>query len=107
MDKSVKPFLEWVQVHEREWGTESYIGRPSLQQLLHSPIVVMWSTTDPKAKSRFVFSAHENAASLNEWATGMLIAGKVTMPNRKLAKIFVNQQPVKFGVQIAIEKPTK
>ncbi len=108
MNKHEKAFIEWVQVHEREWGTETYIGRPSLQELLNKPIVVMWSTTDPKAKSRFIFTAHDTPAALNEWVTGMVTASKVTIPaNRKISRLFVNQKPVKFGVKIAIEKPTE
>src|SRR5688572_9332270 len=101
-----KTFIELVQLHERAWGTETYPNRPDLNALLTKPVVVMWVTTDPKAKDRYLFSVHDNANELNDMVTGMITLTRTNLAgSRKISKIFIQQQSVKFGVKIAIEKP--
>lgn len=112
-------FMEIVQLHERSWGMDQYPGRPTLSDLLSSPIVIMWTggntrpaasiggkrITEPQsAQPRFMLSIHHKIEELNEVLLGMIVAGKVT-PNsqRKISRIFVNKKPVKItGVRLMI-----
>jgi DNA-directed RNA polymerase subunit RPC12/RpoP len=92
-------FLELVELHERKWGTLQYPGRPTLTDLMTSPIVAVWAIDD----KRFIFSAHAYQGELDDLVSNVLI-GKID-DGRKLAQIFVGQQPAQFhaGITYQIE----
>ena len=92
-NSSEPTFMQLVEFHERKWGTEQYLGRPTLQQLMNSQIVVMW-----RVGKRFIFNIYSDAQELNDLVLGLL-TGQLDDP-RKLAKIFVNQEPLDFRVKI-------
>ncbi|HEX2907097.1 MAG TPA: hypothetical protein VHO69_09575 [Phototrophicaceae bacterium] len=37
-----KSLIDYVQAHERMWGTEKYTGRPALAEILQAPVVAFW-----------------------------------------------------------------
>ncbi len=101
-------FMELVQLHERSWGMEQYPGRPSLSELLSSPVVVMWTgevksasypsrhASEPGVPPRFMFTAHKHVDELNEVLLNMVLSNKVTpSSSRRLVKIYLNQKPIK------------
>lgn len=106
-------FMEIVQLHERQWGMESYPNRPNLTQLLSSLIVAMWVNrptpsaaiasgravvtkipTMPSGHSeRFMLTCHDSPDDLSQILFDIIMAGKVTVfSNRELAKVWVRQQ---------------
>jgi DNA-directed RNA polymerase subunit RPC12/RpoP len=89
-------FLELVELHERKWGTAQYPGRPTLTDLMTSPIVAVW-TVD----KRFIFSAHAYQGELDDLVRDVL-TGKID-DGRKLAQIFIGQQPARFRVGITYQ----
>jgi hypothetical protein len=108
-------FIEFVQLHERQWGVEQYPGRPSLADLVQYPIVAMWLVNEkrsPAAKratpvsaeqERFMLTAHRNYEELDELATNSLLSGSTgPTSNWKLVKVFVDQKPVKICARIQI-----
>lgn len=102
-------YIGIVEIHEREWGTEVYPNRPTLSQLLHNRIVCMWSDTEPqKGKPmRFFLSCYNEFAALHDDVASMIVSGKVSAnPNRKLARVFVDQAEVDI-VSIKIELKAK
>ncbi len=106
MTLSANPVLtELIQAHERGWGMEQYVGRPSLADMLSRRIIVFWSGDDKSGKGRFTVSVHENAEELNDIVLGMILASKVTpSTQRRLVRIFVDQKAVKVtGVRLLIE----
>src|SRR5258708_709813 len=98
-------YMELVQAHERGWGMEQYAGRPSLADMLSRPVVVFWTGDDKSGKGRFTVSVHNQIEEINDLLLSMVIAGKVVAaPNRRLAKIFVKQKPVKVtGVRLVYD----
>lgn len=90
-------FVALVEAHEREWGTEAYPGRPTLSQLLHSRIVCLWTLReDARSRSttpvRMFMTCYNDLASFQNALTELVMASKVTsMPNRRLVKVFVDQ----------------
>jgi hypothetical protein len=93
--KTEPAFTEIVELHERTWGTKKYPGRPSLKQLLNSPIVAVWSI-----EKHFRLSVHEEASQVNSIIHG-LITGKIIDPlNRKLVRIYVNQEPIDYQIKV-------
>ncbi|MCS6872929.1 MAG: hypothetical protein NZ571_15900 [Anaerolineae bacterium] len=120
-----KGFMELVQLHEREWGTELYPNRPSLADLLNAPIVAVWvgeptrsPTTSARSKlhvssssatrSRIMLSVHRRLEELDPIILSLVLAGKNTpLANRKLLYLFVQQKPVKvLGVRLLLEPIT-
>ncbi|MCS6873046.1 MAG: hypothetical protein NZ571_16505 [Anaerolineae bacterium] len=120
-----KGFMELVQLHEREWGTELYPDRPSLIDLLNAPIVAVWvgeptrlAATSARSKpyvpssstpqSRIMLSVHQRLEELDPLVLSLVVAGKNTlMPNRKLLYLFIQQKPVKIlGVRLLLEPIT-
>ncbi len=119
-----KSFVELVQLHEREWGTELYPSRPSLVDLLNAPIVVVWTAPQPlgaqqraprlrqpaesHTPSRFTLSVHRRLEELDPIILAMVVAGKAAaFSNRKLLYLFVEKHPVKvLGVRLLLESVT-
>ncbi|MBO9310294.1 MAG: hypothetical protein J7551_10995 [Chloroflexi bacterium] len=121
-----KGFMELVQLHEREWGTELYPDRPSLAELLSAPIVAMWtsdaarypvpaerskvrqvqvSIPEVNPAKRFMLSVHQSLEELDPLLLAMVVAGKAApTANRKLLRLFIGQKPVKIlGVRLLLE----
>lgn len=113
-------FMEIVQQHERLWGMEQYPDRPTLTQLIASPIVVMWYNTQAEATlsaapdhkpvvasqtssrdGRLILTCHQNAQELNDLLTRMHTGtGGNAVHMRKISHIFVNQKLVKFSIKV-------
>src|SRR5258708_7789693 len=99
-------FIELVELHERKWGTQAYPGRPSLQALMTTPIVALWTF-----KKRFVFSVHAKAQDLNDIVDNLVRTGEYFSPTGehtflhecRLSKIFVNRMPIEFKIRIVAE----
>lgn len=89
-------FMEIVQLHERKWGDTQYPERPTLADIMKSQIVMVW-----RIDKRFIFSIHQSGDEANALVL-RTITGQVD-DNRKLEQIFVNQEPIKFGVRITSE----
>ncbi|PJF37024.1 MAG: hypothetical protein CUN49_02420 [Candidatus Thermofonsia Clade 1 bacterium] len=117
-----KGFMELVQLHEREWGTEMYPHRPSLAELLNAPIVAMWASEVPRSIAssgrsvprqlsenrpygRFMLSVHQRLEELDPILSALIVAGKTApFPNRKLLRLFVQQKPVRIlGVRLLLD----
>lgn len=114
-------FVELVQLHERTWGEEQYVGRPTLKQLLTAPIVAVWSgknevAADPKRppylqrqslpkESNFLMSVHNTAEELHQVVTDLVLLKKVTpYAMRKLSKVFIHQKEVQIvGVKLILK----
>jgi len=117
-------FMELVQLHERTWGMEQYPGRPSLAELLSSPLIAMWSGdikqtstyTAPSKRlaapandatpARFMFSIHKSVPELDAVFLAMCVAGNThPLANRKLFKIYLNQKPLKIkGIRLLVSE---
>lgn len=98
-------FLDLIQLHERKWGETQYPGRPALTDLMKCLIVCVWTF-----KGRFMFTVHREANEVNELVYNVLTGENVgVMADWKLAKIFVNQEPIKFKLRIVGDSsdPTK
>jgi hypothetical protein len=117
-------FMELVQNHERLWGMEQYVNRPSLAELLNKPIVVMWSSDERRATTttaparadakrltvgaspseRYMFTTHNSVDELNDIVLSMVVMGKPNkFAGRKMARLFVHQKPVQItGVKLTV-----
>lgn len=105
MQKVGSLFLEVIQEHERKWGTEQYPNRSTLAALLSAPIVIGWvepliskfptAASAVSAPARMQLKAYQDADQVNAELYNMLmLSSKVAVPFRKIAQVYVKQQPV-------------
>lgn len=85
-------FLEMVQNHEREWGQTEYTGRPSLQKLLESPVVVFWRTAKD---TPYVVTVHDSLEEVGKQLARQIILGDKF--DRALSAIFVDRKPMRIA----------
>ncbi len=110
-------FMDYVQHHERTWGTESYKGRPGLADILSAPVVVFWKP-EPKAESasrspkdaerdeRYVVSLHTDLHDIEEHFVRLIMRGNLISPRRRIVSIFQNQKRVRVkSVKVEFDQP--
>ncbi|NWF68467.1 MAG: hypothetical protein HXY40_05225 [Chloroflexi bacterium] len=89
-------FMDYVQEHERTWGTETYPGRPDLAALLQSPVVVFWQAdkTNDKTDMRYTVTLHTTLDDLHEYFSKLIFRSQAKLPNKRVVRIFKAQKPV-------------
>lgn len=103
-----KSLIEYVQDHERIWGTDSYPGRPTLSEILAAPVVVFWKPNNSTEKQiRSKITLHENLDSVEKHFVKLLFRVNVAAPDMRLERIFKNGKPVIIrGVRISFQETT-
>jgi hypothetical protein len=86
----VSEFFEMVQRHEREWGKEEYKGKPSLMDVMQSPIVVFWKL---EKVERPIIGCYEDLATLEKFFVRAIVLNMKS--EQQVMRIFSNQKPVK------------
>lgn len=95
-------FLNEVEIHERVWGTVSYSGRPKLSDIMTARIVAFWrySRRDPGYR----VTLHNDSREIHKYVTDMVLNVNTRTPNRRLARLYVEQKRIKIkGVKIIFE----
>jgi hypothetical protein len=106
MPKPLRPadnFLSWVQTHERAWGTQTYAGRPTLEQILASPVVVFWqrSAADAKSDKHYVVTLHDNLSTLEKYFARQLMFSHAETARNRVIAIFDDRRQMQIvGVRI-------
>ncbi len=85
-------FIEMVQNHERQWGQNDYAGRPSLQKLLESHVVVFWRTS---ADTPMIVTVYDSLEEVGKQLARQVILGDKF--DRALSKIFVDRKPMRIA----------
>jgi hypothetical protein len=99
--KMASKFLDFVQAHEREWGKESYPGKPSLAQMLESPVVVFWRPTSDKVKTRMTATMYADMKGIEDHFVKLVTRSQIEPPKNRIAHIFHNQKSMRIrGVRI-------
>lgn len=92
----MKKFLDMVQRHERDWGNESYAGRPQLADVLNAPVVVFWQPLKGNTKDpRLMVSLHQDIDMIEKYLTRLVMLGSANPPDRRYVTAFMNQREVK------------
>lgn len=93
-------FMDFVQEHERTWGTETYPGRPELAEILAANVVVFWQSSDTEAP-HYTITLHQELGELDEHLSKMLFRIGIKPPDRRVARIYKAQKPVSVrGIKI-------
>jgi hypothetical protein len=94
MLKKKDSFMDWVQLHERAWGSRSYVGRPSLEEILAAPVVTFWRTLKEGKQSPYTVKLYQDLKDVEKYLTRLLFRSGVTPPQESLARIYANQQRI-------------
>lgn len=99
-------FLELVAQHEREWGTDTYKGRPTLKQIMDAKVVVFWFPTGDELPP--TLTIHKNLNEIDAYVKAMVVHSKTEMPRLRLNKVFMDKKPVRIkDIKIIFDIPRK
>lgn len=100
MSKKKHDLIDYVQDHERVWGTEQYTNRPELSDILKATVVVFWDTIGDDDK-RPIISLHDDLTELEAHFSKMIFRSTVNPPKDRVLAIFQNGKPVRVtGVSV-------
>lgn len=92
-----KDFIDYVQQHEREWGNETYSGRPSLDEILRAPVVIFWQPVDSKSTNgRRVVTLHNDLKEVQEHLEKLLIRSQLEFPRQRIYRMFAKGKQIRI-----------
>lgn len=98
-----KTFMDYVQHHERTWGTENYTNRPDLGAIIGSPVVVFWDMGDDS--DRYKVTLHPDLSDVEKHLLRLLIGARKEPPKQRMVEIFQNQKRMVIsGVKITFKE---
>lgn len=105
MSKTRDSFMDWVQQHEREWGTRSYTGRPSLQAVLDAPVVTFWKSLQEGEQLPYTVKLYQDLKDVEKYLTRLILRPDTNPPKETLVRIYANRKRIMVrGVQIQFQE---
>ena len=100
-------FMGLVELHERNWGTDSYSERPRLSDILDAPVVVFWHSTD-KNEARNLITLHDDLKQLSSYVEDMFLSQNTRRIDRRFSRIYLNREEIKIkGLRLIFDRPEK
>lgn len=97
--------MDWVQQHEREWGTRSYTGRASLEEILSAPIVTFWHALNVEEQPPDTIKLYQDLKDVEKYLARLILRPDINPPKEGLARIYVKQKRVTIrAVQISFQE---
>lgn len=97
-------FIHEVEEHERTWGNNSYQGRPSLLEIIKSPVVVFWEHVDQDVPD--TISLYNDLKEIEKYYVRILATRNPDGFKRRIVQVFHNQERVVIkGVNIVFGLP--
>ena len=99
-----REFMRYIETHERAWGTETYKGRPTLNQLLEAKVVAFWHPTSDAMHP--TATTHKSLDEINDYVTHLVWhTTKERLPLLRLEAVFANKRQVKIkAVKVVFEE---
>lgn len=99
-------FLAYVAQHEREWGTDTYLGRPTLKQIMDAKVVAFWYPTGDELP--FTATIHKNLNDVEAYVKALVWHTTERLPQLRLARVFVEKKEIKIkDVKVVWVNPPK
>lgn len=90
-------FLDFVQQHERVWGSVKYKNRPTLNEIMQSPVVALWLATGEEPKKLiYTMSAHKNLNEIRNKLIEMVFYTESNFVEYRLFRLYHHQERVKI-----------
>ena len=87
-------FMNAVIMHEKSWGDERYKGRPTLKQILESPVVAFWYPTGKELGH--TITIHGDMKDVDRYVTALVLHTTKEPPRLRLAAVFRDRKRVKI-----------
>jgi hypothetical protein len=94
MSANRNPFIHWVQMRERVWGNETYIGRLSLEDILASPVVTFWRPVKSDGHLRYKIRLFDTRREIEQYMTKLLFCVHIDPPKESLSRIYVHRKQI-------------
>lgn len=99
-------FLTFVGKHEREWGTETYKGRPTLKQIMDAKVVAFWYPTGSELP--FTLTVHKDLRDIEAYVRAIVWHTTEELPRLRLARIFMDKKEVRIkDVKVVFDVPSR
>lgn len=99
-------FLAYVAQHEREWGTDSYLGRPTLKQIMDAKVVAFWYPTGTELP--FTATIHKDLSEVEAYVKALVWHTTKRLPQLRLARVFFNKKEIKIkDIKVVWVNPPK
>jgi hypothetical protein len=92
MLKNKDGFMDWVQLHERSWGSRSYPARPSLEQILAAPVVTFWQAAKEAKHPSYTIRLYEDLQDVEKYLTRLLLRSSIEPPKERLVRIYAHRK---------------
>ena len=97
-------FMNYVELHERSWGMDSYKDRPKLEAILQAPVVAFWRPAE-RGESRHIITLYDSVDELNEELSSMLLHSSTRPIKHRLFRLFYKQKRIYVkGVRLLLAK---
>lgn len=85
-------FMDYVQMHERLWGTKTYAGRPTLGDILDASIIIFWK--EENRKPPYTITLHEELRDIEILLFKMLFRQGVNQPRKRPVRVFQGRKRI-------------
>lgn len=92
MTKYPDDFMGWVELHEHSWGLDRYPNRPTLKEILASPVVTFWRPAKKDKDFRYHVRLFSDLKEIERYYTKLVIRANIEPPHDKLQRLFVHRK---------------
>lgn len=85
-------FLKWVQLHERAWGDKSYRHRPTLADILASPLVSFWTPLKGNDELKMRVRLHQSLDEIERCFLRLIQRNAANPPEEKIVRLYQNRE---------------
>lgn len=97
-------FMGLVELHERNWGTETYPDKPRLSDILDAPVVAFWRSAE-RNEARHLVTLHDDLDQLNAYFEDMFLNQSTRKMDRRLDRIYFKRERINVkGLRLLFEK---
>lgn len=86
--------MERIQQHERDWGNSTYAGRPNLNEIFSSSVVIFWEHKDKAQFPHETVSLHSGLEEVERYFLRLLFTKQGLTGDRRVSDIYREQKRV-------------
>jgi hypothetical protein len=83
-------FIDRVQTHERNWGNNTYNGRPTLNDILTASVVIFWEHKDKKIAE--TITLHADLKDVERYFLRLMFTKQGLEGDRRISDVYQAQK---------------
>jgi hypothetical protein len=101
--RNQRAFMHLVERHQIEWGTESYTGKPTLEQIMKAKVVAFWLPTD--FDMSITITLHKTLKEIEDYLIQLIWHTNERLPIVRLYQVFEGRQHIKVkAIKVEFER---